>query len=154
MGTKVKDLTVESAPVLTDYTINERVGGAGVQPKKTLWQTIFNLFVSAGMAAGTYAKNITATGTNQATAATLSNAINRIDTVGAGTGVVNAALEAAGFDRIVQNNGANDLVYYPFLGSNFFVIGVGAMATNAGITIAPGNQVRVKAYASGELTFI
>lgn len=155
MGTKVKDLTIETAPALTDYAINERVGGAGVQPKRTTWQKIFDLFVASGIsAAETYAKAISAAGTNQATATTLSANVNRIDTVASGTGVKNVAQEAAGFRRTVQNNGANDLVYYPFLGSNFYINGSGAMAANAGITIVPGNQVSVIAYSTGELTLI
>ena len=154
MGTKVKDLTIETAPALTDYAINERVGGAGVQPKRATWQLILDLFVASGLVSETYLSGISAAGTNQATATTISKTFNRIDTVAAGTGVKNVATEPAGFRRTVQNNGANDLVWYPFLGSNFYVNGTGASAANAGITISPGNQASVIAYTAGELTLI
>lgn len=154
MGTKVKDLTVETAPVLTDYTLNERIGGPGVQPKITLWQKIYDMFVATGLVVETYISGIAAAGTTQGTATTISYTLNRVDTVASGTGVKNLATEAAGFKRTVQNNGANDLKWYPFLGSLFYVNGTGAMAANAPITIAPGNQASVIAYTAGVLTLI
>ena len=152
---KVKDLTIEVAPALTDYAINERVGGPGVQPKRTLWQLIFDMFIAAGMPVRTYLSGIAAAGTVQGDATGLTKTLNRIDTVAAGTGVVNAATEAAGFERTVQNNGAGeDLLWYPFVGSRFYVNGTGAMAIDAPITISQGNQASVIAYTAGVLTLI
>lgn len=97
---------------------------------------------------------ISAAGTTQATATTLSKLYNRIDTVAAGTGVKPDVTASIGFKQTVQNNGANDLVFYPFLGNNFYTIGSGASAVNAGVTIAVGNQVTVYCYDAGILTFI
>lgn len=152
MSVKVNELPIELTPSLTDSTINDT---GNVTTKRTTWQKVFDLFVASGISANeTYAKAIVAAGTNQATATTLSVTVNRIDTVASGTGVKNVASEAAGFRRTVQNNGANDLVYYPFLGSNFYIIGSGALGANSGVTIAPGNQVSVIAYSTGELTLI
>lgn len=152
---KVKDLAIEVAPVITDYAINERVGGAGVQPKRTLWQKIFDMFVASGMGVRTYLAGIVAAGVDQATATALTKTLNRVDTVPAGTGVVNSAAEGAGFERTVQNNNAvEDLLWYPFVGSRFYIIGTGLMAIDAPITIGAGNQASAIAYTAGVLTLI
>lgn len=152
---KVKDLAVEAAPVLTDYTINERIGGPGVQPKITLWQKIFDMFTAAGMGVRTYLSGIVAAGTVQGDATALTKTLNRVDTVGAGTGVVNSATETAGFERTVQNaDPVEDLLWYPFSGSRFYILGTGLMAVDAPLTISAGNQASVIAYTNGILTLI
>lgn len=96
-----------------------------------------------------FESGIIATGSNQATASILTKEVNSVDDVSSGTGVINDALELAGTSRLVQNFGANDLLLYPFLGSNFR----GQLA-NEPVTIAPGNQKEYFAYTNGVLTLI
>ena len=112
-----------------------------------------DLFTQIGLPTS-YQKGVIAAGTDKTNATPINKAYNRIDTVAAGTGVVNDILEVAGEKRTVQNNGVNDLNYYPFLGSNFYVNGTGAMAADAPMVISPGNQVSYIAYEDGELTII
>ncbi len=145
-GIKVNALPLETNPLITDSTIND---SGNVTTKRTTWQSVFNMFFSSLPASG-----ISAAGTNQATATILTKEINRIDTVGVGTGVIDNAAPTVGFKRTVQNNGANDLLYYPFLGKRFYVIGAGLMAVNAPITIGSGNQVSVICYNANETTLI
>lgn len=97
---------------------------------------------------------LAAAGATQATATAVSVATGRIDTVAAGTGVKPSVTATKGFRQTIQNNGANDLNYYPFLGNNFYTIGSGASAANAPVVIAPGNQVSVICYTAGTLTII
>ena len=92
---------------------------------------------------------ISAGGAAQGNATIITKKRNRIDTVPAGTGVVNDIAETIGFMRTVQNNGANDLLWYPFLGSNFL-----GQAANIPILIAAGNQATVFCYNNRELTLI
>lgn len=150
MATKVKDLTVETTPALTDYAINERVGGAGVQPKKTLWQKIFDLFVSSGMAQATVLDGITAAGTNQGTATEITKTHNRVDTVGAGTGVVEDNTDPV--TRTVQNLGANDLKWYPNGSDEFFIPGLGLQGAGVPFVVASGNTAKYIRYSAGVLT--
>ena len=112
-----------------------------------------DLFTQIGLPIS-YEKAIVAAGVDETDATPVTKAYNRVDTVAAGTGVVNDILEEAGEKRTVQNNGANDLNWYPFLGSNFYINGTGAMAANDPIVIAPGNQASYIVYANGELTII
>lgn len=102
----------------------------------------------------TSSSDISAAGTNQATATILTKAKNRIDTVALGTGVVNNSTATVGFDRTVQNNGANDLLWYPFGTNQFYQIGTGLLGAGTPITIAAGNQARVFCYDAGQLTLI
>lgn len=89
-------------------------------------------------------------GGGQVGATPLTKNYNRVDTVGAvNASVIPSVTATVGFFQMVQNNGANDMVYYPFLGNNFV-----GFATNIGITIAPGNSVVVFCYTTGELTLI
>ena len=90
-----------------------------------------------------------ATGTNQSTALVLTKTRNRIDTAASGTGVKPNVTATEGFTQIIQNKGANDITYYPFLGNNF----LGA-AANAGVVIVAGNELAVYCYDDGELTII
>lgn len=150
MGTKVKDLAIETAPVLTDYAINERVGGPGIQPKRTLWQTVFNLFVASGMGQITVQDGISAAGTTQGTATTITKTHNRIDTVGANSGVVEDSTDPV--TRTVQNNGANDLKWYPYSTNQFYIPGSGLQGAGIPITIAAGNSAKYIRYSTGVLT--
>ncbi len=150
---KVKDLNIESSPLLTDYAINERPGGTGIQPKLVTWQDILTLFIANSLST-TGESGIIPAGANQATATVLTSSKNRVDTVTAGTGVKDDIAPTVGFTRLIQNNGANDLNYYPFLGARFYAVGTGLMAINSPVVIAPGNQVEVYCYDDGVLTFI
>ena len=109
-----------------------------------LIDTLANNGTLVGSAAG-----LTATGTNQATALVITSAKNRIDTVAAGTGVKPNQTAAVGFSQTVQNEGANDLAYFPFLGDNIL-----GQAVNTSVTISAGNQLTVFCYTAGELTLI
>ena len=143
---QVNALPVENSPAMTDSTVTDT---GNIVTKRTTWQKIYNLFYGIIFS---QASGITATGTNQATARVLNKVNNRIDTVSAGTGVVEDAAAAIGNTRLVQNNGANDLFYYPFGTNQFYQIGSGALGAGNPITIAPGNQVSVFCYNSNELT--
>lgn len=149
MSVKVNALPIESTPALTDYTIND---SASVTTKRSTWQKIFDLFVSSGIVSGTYLSGISAAGTNQATATTISKTFNRIDTVAAGTGVKNSAASVAGETRTVQNNGANDLLWYPFGTEQFYITGSGLQGASVPITIASGNSAKYIVYNVGQLT--
>lgn len=150
MSIKVNALPVEAAPLISDSTIND---SGNLVTKRTTWQKVFDLFVATGIMNGTYLSGIAAAGANQATATALTNNMNRIDTVALGTGVKNAVTEPAGFTRTVQNNGANDLLWYPFGANSFYEIGgVGLIGASTPIIIAPGNQASVMAYTAGVLT--
>lgn len=97
--------------------------------------------------------SITAAGTNQATATILTKKMNRVDTVAIGTGVVEDAEATAGMFRTVQNNGLNDLKWYPF-GTNqfYFTDGSGLQGAGIPITIASGNSAKYFCYDNGQLT--
>lgn len=150
MGTKVKDLQDESAPALTDYAINERVGGAGVQPKKATWQQIYDMFLAAGMGEVTAEDGIAAAGTTQGTATEITKTHNRVDTVGANSGVVEDATDP--ITRTVQNNGANDLKWYPNGTDEFYIPGSGLQGAGIPVTIASGNTAKYIRYSTGVLT--
>lgn len=150
MATKVKNLQVEATPVLTDSVILERIGGPGIQPKLTLLQKIFDLFsVSTSSLSG-----ISAAGTNQSTATALTKNKNRIDTVSSGTGVKDSVTAVSGYTRTVQNNGVNDLLWYPFGTNQFFILGSGLQGAGTPMSIAPGNEITVFCYDAGQLTLI
>lgn len=151
MGIKVKNLPVEITPALTDSTIND---SANVTTKITTWQSVLNLFIANGVQKNDVLPGISAAGTNQSTATILTKTFNRVDTVASGTGVKNDVSATVNFRRTIQNNGANDLLYYPFLGNNFLFIGSAPLAANVPITISPGNQASVLCYTNGECTII
>ncbi len=148
---KVNALPIEVAPLLGDRTINDSLN---LTTKTSTWQSILNLFNANGVPVITSAQGIVAAGTNQATATALTKNLNRVDTVGVGEGVKDAVTALAGYSRTVQNNGANDLLWYPFGANQFYEVGSGAMAAGSPITIAPGNQASYFCYASGQLTLI
>lgn len=148
---KVKDFDVEASPALTDYAVNERVGGSGKQPKRTLWSSILTMLQNAGVSVETYESGISAAGTNQATATVLTKNFTRVDTVGSGTGVIEpTALLKRGR---VANNGLNDLKFYPQGSNKFYDMSAhDFLSPAAPFTIAPGNSIDWVRYESGVLT--
>lgn len=145
MSIKVNALPVESTPALTDYTIND---SSSTTTKRSTWQKILDLFV------GTFhsvALGISAAGTNQATATVLTKTFNRIDTVGSGTGVKEDTTNPV--TRTVQNNGANDLLWYPN-GTDQFYLTDGSGLQGAGVpySISSGNSAKYIRYTNGQLT--
>lgn len=100
-------------------------------------------------------QGIISLGTNQATATLLTVNYNRVDTVAPGTGVKPNVTATVGFKQTTQNNdSADDLKYYPFLGNNIIEIGETPLAANIPYVIAAGTQLTVFCYAAGELTII
>lgn len=71
---------------------------------------------------------LTATGTNQATALSLTVALNTVTTVAANTGVVLYSAQVQGPPQVVYNGGANTLSVYPPSGGK-----INQLATNAPI---------------------
>ena len=96
-------------------------------------------------------KGITANaGGGQIDARQLTAEFNRIDTVGSDDDSTTPAVKATvGFRQTVQNNGVNDMEYFPQVGDNFL-----GQAADLPVTIAPGNQFSVICYESGVLTKI
>lgn len=153
MGTKVKNAIIESNPAITDWTLNERIGGAGKQPRRTEWQTIFDMFVSAGMGQVTAQSGIVAAGANQAGATEITKTRNRVDTVPAGSGVVED--ETNPVTRTVQNNcgTGEDLKWYPSGTAQFYRTGgIGLLGAGIPIIIADGNSAQYIRYNNGVLT--
>ena len=71
--------------------------------------------------------NITAAGTGQSTATQLTVSINTIATAAAGTGVaLPSSTNSAGLSVTVQNNGANPVQVYPFIGASDTINGIAA----------------------------
>lgn len=98
---------------------------------------------------------IVAAGNDQATATPLDWNLNRVDFVDPGTGVkYNFAVLAVSPKQTMQNNGLNDVLYYPHLGMAFYTVGSGVHNINDPVTVAPGGQVTVFPYSPSILTFI
>lgn len=97
---------------------------------------------------------ITATGTTNADAKKLTKKINRLDNVAAGTGIINASLEIVGDWKEIHNFGANDAKFYPYDGSNFYIVETGAMAADEPIIIPSGTSLKYIAFNEGECTII
>lgn len=149
MSVKVNALPVESTPALTDYTIND---SASVTTKRSTWQKIYDLFFATFHSS---ASSISAAGATQAGATILTKTFNRVDTVAAGTGVKEDATAIAGDRGIVQNNGANDLLVYPFGTNQFYEIdGTGLQGAGIPSSVAPGNTLEYFCYNAGILTII
>lgn len=85
-------------------------------------------------AAQTLTSGITATGTNQGTAAPLTSDINIVGTVASGTGVI--LTSSPPFHQRVANRGANSLLVYPNSGAQIENYG-----TNAGALLTVGSSV-------------
>lgn len=76
------------------------------------------------------AVGIAAAGTNQATATTLTNAVNFLSTVASGAGVILSPLATLGDSQLVYNGGANPVKVYPPSGA-----AINGLAANAPATI-------------------
>lgn len=148
MSVKVNALPIESAPALTDYTIND---SASVSTKRSTWQKIYDLFFSTF---NSVASGISASGTNQATATVLTKTFNRIDAVPAGSGVKEDSTNPV--TRNNQNNcgTGEDLKWYPNGTDQFYITGAGGGLQGAGvpIIIADGNSAKYIRYTNGILT--
>ncbi len=83
---------------------------------------------------------VTAAGTTQGTATTLTASNNYISTVAAGTGVILNSDEIAS-EVDIFNGGANALKIYPPTGAN-----INQLAANAGITLAQYTSIKIKRY--------
>ncbi len=75
---------------------------------------------------------LSAAGTTQGTATTLTNAVNFLGTVSSGAGVILSPNGTAGDCQFVFNGGANAVKVYPPSGAK-----INALATNAGVLVAP-----------------
>src|SRR5690349_20434500 len=78
------------------------------------------------------ADNLTATGTNQATAYQTSTAVARFTTVASGTGCL-LSQSAQGDSQIIYNGGANAMAVYPPVGHT-----INALAANAAFSLNAG----------------
>lgn len=152
MSIKVNALPVESNPALTDYTIND---SANITTKRSTWQKILNLFIASGITLSSVKDNITSAGTNLATATGLTKQYNRVDNVAPGTGVGEIITPAIGGFRMVQNNGLNNLLWYPTGTGTFYLTdGTGALGLGVPISIAPGNSAAYISYTNDVLTLL
>lgn len=97
-----------------------------------LYQVILGFVIIDGV---TSEMGITATGATQATARLLTEDINRIDTVGANTGV-RLQPYVENLRRTILNNGISDLNVYPALGQNFL-----GSAVNVPVVLASGSSL-------------
>lgn len=89
-------------------------------------------------------------GGTQAAARVLTARFNRVDTVDSNADSVKPDVTSVkGFRQVVQNKGANELEYFPFLGDNFL-----GRAVNVPLTIPPFTQIAVICYDNKELTKI
>lgn len=87
------------------------------------------LFVEAGFK--DVGASLSAAGTTQGTATTLTNNVNEITTVAANSGVILDPQISAGDVQTVYNGGANGLRVYPPTGAK-----INALATNAAMILA------------------
>ena len=134
---------LQSIDGFTDYKLRKSALAAYVESLVSLQENTVLSGIVAYAAGG------------QTNATELEDDYNRIDTVGSANASVKPDVIATpGFKQTVQNNGTNDLNYYPPLGNRFYVTGSGAMSINAPISISPGNQVTVICYDNGVLTFV
>lgn len=128
-------------------TIDDIAGATGVtvMPNSVVLFTSYaaGKWYSEGLATGyagnglqtvQFADSITAAGTTQGTATQLVAAMNNVTTVASGTGV-NLPASSAGLSIVVQNNGANALLVYPFQGATDTINGV---AATQGVVLFPG----------------
>lgn len=93
---------------------------------------------------GMTANTLTATGTTNADALQLQQAINRVTTTASGTGVILPPLEE-GARISVMNSGANALLVYPGTGFQINALTV----TTAGFSVAAGGRADFIAFTGG-----
>ena len=75
---------------------------------------------------------LTATGTTQATAYSMTYDVNEFTTVASGTGAVLSSVAVAGDEQTIYNGGANALKVYPNSGAK-----INGLPTDTGILLAP-----------------
>lgn len=97
------------------------------------WQGVQN-FAAGFSTESVY--DLTATGTNQATAALAGSGYTQFSTVASGTGTILPAATVGGRWIIVENSGANALLVYPNLGAK-----IDGAAANAPYSVVPGSAV-------------
>lgn len=102
----------------------------------------------SGIFYGAAADAISAAGTTQATGTQLSEGVNTIGTVGAGSGV-NLPASRAGATVTVINAGANPLLVYPLQGATDTINGI---AATIGVSILPGVTAIFYATVAGAWT--
>lgn len=83
------------------------------------------------LAASATSATLTAAGTNQATATSITAALNVFTTVSGNTGAVLNTAQTFGVPQTVYNAGANELLVYPPLGGK-----INQLSTNAAIILA------------------
>ncbi len=83
------------------------------------------------LAASSVGAALTAAGTNQATALSVTAAVNQFTTVAAGTGAVLNTAQTVGVPQTLYNGGANLLSIYPPSGGK-----INQLATNAAMLLA------------------
>src|SRR3990167_3029804 len=89
-------------------------------------------------------------GGGQTGATALTKRNNRIDTVASSGDSVKPNVNATvGFSILIQNNGANNLDFFPAVGDT-----IAGNAINTAISIAAGNQAMLFCYTNSQLTLI
>jgi hypothetical protein len=119
-----------------------------VCPVAGAWYFESGLGSSGSLSLEVAADAVTAAGTTQATATQLKAQLNNVTTVAAGTGV-NLPASASGLSVIVQNNGVNALLVYPFQGATDTMNGA---AATLGVLIHPGTVATFNCTAPGAWT--
>lgn len=88
-------------------------------------------------------------GGGQANAYQLTKQFNRVDTVATTGDSVKCPLAAKSNVLLVQNNGANDLNLFPFLGDKFL-----GQIVNSSFYLTAGQQINLFCFTDGEWTII
>lgn len=111
------------------------------------YQYLLSLLAAAARAQATASvdQNLTAAGTNQATALQLTSDWNEVDTTPAGTGVLLSALQP-GQSQTVFNQGLNPLLVYPPPGAQIDVLG-----TNIAYSLASGARHTFDFVSAGQI---
>ena len=122
------------------------------QPNVTSLGTLTSLTVSGNASANNLtltthlihssATGLTATGTNQGTALSITKDINEISTTASGTGVI-LPTAIAGMRKTVINNGANQLGIYPAVGGQ-----INSLGTNVGFGLGAGARIDIVAISA------
>ena len=94
--------------------------------------------IAAQALGGTIASGLTATGTTNANALALSQAINQFSTVAAGTGAILPTFAVPGDVVEIYNGGANALLVYPPVLGQINALTV----TTGGFSVAAGKSAR------------
>lgn len=118
------------------------------QHRKQLAIAVGQVQVAVAKIAPSVADQLTAAGTNQATALTLGLELTQvIRTAAAGTGVIIAV--NLPHEQALVNYGANAITVYPPVGGK-----IANGATNAGVTLAAGKTMRVRVITNLDLAVL